>query len=142
MNYPHLEYGVVCHLVHIEELRRNLFRGVVQGQAFCVIGAEEVESEVAVDGEDEEFFYRTCQSKEISEVSETNPTEYNPFFLAFNRIGDGPLKNQVLQRIDGKVFAQRNDPVALFYCVIGILNIDNQLKYTLATSFDDQKRVT
>ncbi len=61
---------MVCKINHIEEIRKNLFKGVLYGYAFCSIETEEVESEVSLEMEEEEYFYRTCKCKEISEVAE------------------------------------------------------------------------
>jgi hypothetical protein len=40
------------------------------------------------------------------------------------------------QKIDAGVLAARNDPVALFYSILGVINMDNKLKYELAINFD------
>ena len=71
---------MVCKLTHIEEIRRNLYKGVLEGVAFCNIESEEVESEMALETEDEEYFYRTCKSKEISETTDIDPAEFQAFF--------------------------------------------------------------
>lgn len=46
---PYHRYGVLCRLVQVEELRKNLYRGILEGKAFCNIEAEEVESEMSVE---------------------------------------------------------------------------------------------
>ena len=77
---------MVCKLIHIEEIRKNLYKGVLEGVAFCSIESEEVESELSLEMDDEEYFYRTCKSKEISETSDIDPAEFQPFFEHFDRI--------------------------------------------------------
>ena len=61
--------------------------------------------------------------------------------MAFNRIEDAHLRNEVFHRVDSQIFTQRNDPVALFYSILGILDIDNTTKYHTAISFNEEKRV-
>lgn len=80
---------------------------------------------MALEGEDEEYFYRTCRSKEISEVAEYTPSDYSFFFEHFDRIGETCIQKLIYSRIDPNVFAQRNDPLALFYCILGIIAMPN-----------------
>jgi hypothetical protein len=122
--------------VQVEELRKNLYRGILEGWGFCNIEAEEVESEISVELEEDEFFFRTCCSKEIVEVSDTNPTEYSLFFQSYARLTPN-LALLVAARVDPTILALCNDPVAVFYAILSLLNMDNTSKYNLATCFDE-----
>lgn len=51
------------------------------------------------------------------------------------------VRGQMHQKVDAGVFAARNDPVALFYSVLGVINMDNKLKYELAVNFDEDRRL-
>jgi hypothetical protein len=39
-----IELAVVCRLVHVEQIRRNLYRGVIEGRAFSRVDSENIES--------------------------------------------------------------------------------------------------
>ena len=45
------------------------------------------------------------------------------------------------QRIDSTIFSNRNDPIAVFYGILGVIDIGNEDKYELAISFDEERRV-
>ena len=128
-------------MVHIEQLRRHLFRGVIQGRSFCRIESESIDSEVSLDMDEDDFFYRSCSSKEITESSDASPEEYNIFFSHFSKIKNGEIKQQLYQKIDPTIFSHKNDPIALFYSILGILNMPKTVKYELATSFDEERRI-
>lgn len=51
------------------------------------------------------------------------------------------VKQQLYQKIDPSVLSHRNDPVALFYTILGVLNMPKAAKYELATSFDEERRI-
>jgi hypothetical protein len=63
------------------------------------------------------------------------------FFTYFSKINSHELKNNIFHRIDPTVFTSKNDPVALFYSILGILNMDNITKYDLAVSFEEEARI-
>jgi hypothetical protein len=100
-----------------------------------------VESELSLEGDDEEYFYRTCRSREISETAEASPSEFSRFFVHFDCIKEECLQKLIFAKIDSAVFAQRNDPLALFYSILGILALPNAEKYSIATTFDEEKRI-
>ena len=102
-----------------------MYKGVLEGCAFCSIESEEVESELSLDGDDEEYFYRTCCSKEISENIEASAADFDEFFIHFDLIEELCLRKLIYARIDPAIFTQRNDPLAIFYCILGILAMPN-----------------
>lgn len=40
-------------------------------------------------------------------------------------------------RVDPTILALRNDPVAVFYAILSLLDMDNTSKYDLAIRFDE-----
>lgn len=91
--------------------------------------------------DDEEYFYRTCKSKEISETSDIDPAEFQAFFEHFDKIEEEFLKKLIFARIDLNVFNQKNDPIAIFYCILGVISLNKDSKYKIAITFDDEKRL-
>jgi len=80
---------------------------------------------LSLEGDDEEYFYRTCCSKEISENIEASPADFDGFFTLFDKIEELCLRKLIYARIDPAIFTQRNDPLAIFYCILGILAMPN-----------------
>lgn len=57
--------------------------------------------------------------------------------MSFNRIEEGDIKKFVYNRINPTVFTTKSDSIAILYSILGIIDMDNLLKYKIAISFDE-----